>query len=98
MGANFSVNGSNTTITLTITGPTATIQTVFESVCQYLWNDGMGNHGDPMNPNLYSVLTNLQKLDIFYVYMMKSIKSILAIDARNKSAISDQANIDSFGL
>ena len=98
MPASFSVNGSNTTITLTITSTTVNIQAVFGIVTQYLWNDGYGNHGSVDNPILFSSLTNQQKLDILYAYIVRSIKNILILDAREKSKIQNQLDADHFEI
>ena len=98
MPASFSVNGSNTTITITITGSTVNIQNIFGIVTQYLWNDGYGDHGTAFEPILFSSLSNQQKLDIFYNYVIRSIKSILILDAREKSKVANQAAADGFGL
>jgi hypothetical protein len=98
MPASFTVNGSNTTITITITASTTNIQALFGIVCLYLWNDGMGNHGTPDNPIQFSSLTNQQKLDIFYAYIVKSVKSILLLDAREKSKVQNQVDADGYGL
>jgi len=98
MGASFSVNGQNTTITITVTSSTANIQTIFGIVSLYLWNDGYGDHGTPDSPIMYSSLTNQQKLDIFFNYVVRSIKSILLLDAREKSKVQNQLDIDGFGL
>jgi len=98
MPASFTVNGSNTTITITITSSTANIQTILGIVTQYLWNDGYGDHGTLDAPIQYSSLTNQQKLDIFFNYIIRSIKNILVLDAREKSKVQNQAVADSFGL
>ena len=98
MPATFTVNGSNTTITITITSSTANIQAIFGIVCQYLWNDGYGDHGTFVAPILYSSLTNQQKLDIFFNYVVRSVKSILVLDAREKSKVQNQLEADGYGL
>ena len=98
MPASFSVNGQNTTITITITGTTANIQNVFGIVTLYLWNNGLGNHGTDFNPILFTDLTNQQKLDIFYAFIVRSVKEILLLDAREKSKAANQAAADSFDL
>ena len=98
MPATFTVNGSNTTITITITSTTVNIQAIFGIVCQYLWNDGYGDHGTLDAPVLFSSLTNQQKLDIFYNYVVRSIKSILFLDAREKSKVANQVAADGFGI
>ena len=98
MPASFSVNGSNTTITFTITASTVNIQAVLGIVCLYLWNDGYGDHGTFENPIQFSSLTNQQKLDMFYAYIVHSIKSILLLDAREKSKVQNQLDADCFGI
>ena len=85
-------------ITITITSTTVNIQAIFGIICLYLWNDGYGDHGSLDNPNLYTSLTNQQKLDIFYAYVVRSIKNILILDAREKSKVQNQAAADSFGI
>lgn len=98
MGASFSVNGSNTTITISVTSTTTNIQNVFGIVSLYLWNDGYGDHGMVDSPKLFSALTNQQKLDIFNAYIVRSIKNILLLDLREKSNAANQATTDAFGL
>ena len=98
MPASISVNGSTSTITISITSTTDNIQMIFGTVCKYLWNDGYGDHGTDENPIQYASLTNQQKLDIFHAYVVRSIKNILILDSREKSKLQNQAAAEAYGI
>ena len=95
MPASFSVNGSNTTIDMTFTAPTAKIQATFEIVCRFGWSSGYGPRDATGEQVPYVSLTNQQKLNIFYDYIVRQVKQILINNQRNLDAVTEQAAADS---
>ena len=78
MTAKFTVSGADTTITFTYTATTAKMQAVIGDCSEYLWDHGYGNHGTMEAPELYSALTNNQKLALVDTHIRRVI-----LDAAN---------------